>query len=162
MRHSTIVSLLALPTLALVPLSTFASGPSGETGNTPGQQSRGRFERIESSRSPSNRSQNALPQISIVRAPYEMGKALLSGKYQLGNPQLQQANIVEKRQRLDLLQTVLPRRQQEQANLPALAPRLTDREMNALEYYIAVRFGKSMTPPSWAGREPPPKVQYRG
>ncbi|MEP6708843.1 MAG: hypothetical protein ABJB32_01775 [Verrucomicrobiota bacterium] len=98
-------------------------------------------------------------QIEIAQASYNLGKALFGGKYKFGKPKLAAANIAEKMQRLAFLQKALPTREREKINPPGLAGQLTDREMNALEYYLAVRFGTVVgKPPSWAGREPPPKL----
>lgn len=95
----------------------------------------------------------------IAEEPYNLGKAVFSGKYRFGKPQLKAANVAEKIQRLTTLQRVIPAPEREKINLPALAPRLSNREMNALEYYLGMRFGKFITrPPSWASEVPPPRV----
>jgi hypothetical protein len=97
----------------------------------------------------------------IVQEPYDLGKALFSGKYKFGKPKLSAANIAEKKQRLFTLQRALPAMEREKINSSELSGQLTDREMNAIEYYLGMRFGKFITkPPSWANEEPPPKIAY--
>ena len=95
----------------------------------------------------------------VAEEPYNLGKAIFSGKYTFGKPRLTEANVEEKMQRLVSLQRTLPAPEREKINPPTRARHLTDREMNALEYYIEVRFGKFITKsPSWAKKEPPPSV----
>jgi len=98
-------------------------------------------------------------QALIADELYNLGKALFSGKYKFGNPRLTAANVAEKMQRLTTLQRTLPAAEREQMNPAELSKRVTDREVNALEYYLGTRFGKFITKsPSWAKDEPPPKV----
>lgn len=140
--------------LTTVPSMTFASG-SGATRPT-SLQDLNRF----NSRHPAL-STTPAPQIKIAEIPYNLGKALFSGKYNFGKPKLTAVNAAEKKQRLVILQKALPQREREKMNPAGLAGQLTDREMNALEYYLTVRFGKSIDkPPSWAEQEPPPKLAY--
>jgi hypothetical protein len=114
------------------------------------------------SRTTSERAQattnNSAP-VAIAEEPYNRGKALFAGNYTLGKPKLTPANTAEKMQRLVALQKVLPPSAGGKLNSTELSKRLTDREMNALEYYLRMRFGKFITKaPSWAKAEPPPKV----
>jgi hypothetical protein len=147
-----IIALLVMTVLATSPSIAFASG-SGTTS----ARSFGDLDRFNS-RHPVLSTAPA-PQIKIAQVPYNLGKALFSGKYKFGKPNLTAVNIAEKMQRLVILQKALPAREREKVNPPALAGQLTDREMNALEYYLAVRFGKFVgKPPSWAEQEPPPKL----
>ena len=95
----------------------------------------------------------------VAEEPYNRGKALFAGNYKLGKPKLTSANVTEKMQRLVALQKILPATAGGKLNSTELSKRLTDREMNALEYYLKMRFGKFLTKaPSWAKAEPPPKV----
>ncbi len=98
-------------------------------------------------------------QVVIAAEPYNLGKAILSGKYNFGKPKLTAANRTEKEQRLAVLQKNLPAPAKKQLDPSALSGRLTDREMNALEYYIRTRFnGRLAEAPSWAKKEPPPEI----
>jgi hypothetical protein len=57
------------------------------------------------------------------------------------------------------LQPGLPAAEQKHFNPQELASQVNDREMNALEYYIHVKYDKFVTvAPSWAKEEPPIKV----
>jgi hypothetical protein len=98
-------------------------------------------------------------QPAVAEEPYTLGKALYSGKYNLGTPKLTEANAKEKMQRLVTLQRTLPASEKKKMNPATLSQRLTNREMNALEYYLRIRFGKFITKsPSWARAEPPPEI----
>jgi hypothetical protein len=97
--------------------------------------------------------------VLIADEPYNLGKAVFSGKYKFGNPRLTAANVAEKMQRLTTLQRTFPAAERKQMSPAELSKHLTDREVNALEYYLGMRFGKFITKsPSWAKDEPPPKV----
>jgi len=101
---------------------------------------------------------NAAP-VVVDEEPYNRGKAVFAGNYKLGKPKLPPANVAEKMQRLVALQKMLPASAGGKLNSTELSQRLTDREMNALEYYVRMRFGKFIRKaPSWAKEEPPPKV----
>ncbi len=110
-----------------------------------------------------NRNQTAATSNNATRAvadePYNMGKAIFGGKYKLGHPKLTDANIAEKKLRLATVQRTLPVPEREKLDPGVLSPRLTNGEMNALEYYLGMRFGKFITKaPSWARTDPPPEV----
>jgi hypothetical protein len=95
----------------------------------------------------------------VDEEPYNRGKAVFAGNYRLGKPTLTPANVAEKTQRLVALQKMLPASAGGKLNSTEMSQRLTDREMNALEYYVRMRFGKFIRKaPSWAKEEPPPKV----
>lgn len=95
----------------------------------------------------------------IAQAPHDLGKAIFSGKYAFQKRKLTAANLAEKANRLFTLKNILPARERGKINPRALAPLLTDREMNALEYYLGVHFGTVIErPPSWAQSEPPIRV----
>jgi|ERR1051325_8563714 len=101
---------------------------------------------------------NSAPMV-VAEEPYNRGKALFAGDYKLGKPKLTPENVAEKMQRLVTLQKMLPATAGGKLNSTELSKRLTDREMNALEYYLRMRFGKFIrNAPSWAKEEPPPKV----
>jgi len=98
-------------------------------------------------------------QAVVADEPYNLGKALFSGNYKFGKPKLTAANVAEKSQRLATLQRALPALERKKVKPEDLSKRLTDHEMNALEYYIGMRFGKSIAKsPSWAKAEPPSKL----
>jgi ribosomal protein L30E len=148
-----LMALLAVTVVATIPTSTFASG-SVPTTRASSRDSLGRVN-LNTAR-PSTTSDS---KVLIAEQPYNLGKALFSGKYKFGRPKLTASNVAEKKQRLVTLQSVLPAQERKKINPTELASQLTDREANALEYYIGVRFGKSITkPPSWAKEEPPPKI----
>lgn len=134
-------------TLAAIPSLTFGSGSS--TTRTPINQS---LSHLDLQRA------QAKPASAIAEEPYNLGKALFSGKYRFGNPKLTAANSTEKKQRLVTLREALPVRERTKFD-PILVHSLTNREMNALEYFVRMRFGKFVPhPPSWAKDEPPPQV----
>ena len=138
---------------ALSPSLAFASGSVSTTGKASRQTTtRLNLNAAQAATTPASR-------VLIAEEPYNLGKALFSGKYKFGNPRLTAANVAEKMQRLTTLQRTLPSAEREQMNPAELSKRVTDREVNALEYYIGMRFGKFITKsPSWAKEEPPPKV----
>ncbi len=93
---------------------------------------------------------------TIAAEPYNLGKALFAGKYNLGKPKLSALNMEEKRQRLAALQKSLPAAEKTNLNPATLSHRLTNREANALEYYVRMRFKKYLdNAPTWAKNEPP-------
>ncbi|MBA3830356.1 MAG: hypothetical protein H0X34_00385 [Chthoniobacterales bacterium] len=95
----------------------------------------------------------------IAEEPYNLGKALFSGKYNLGKPKLTPLNIEEKRQRLVALKKSIPAAEQQNLQPSELSGHLSNREMNALEYYLRVRFKKFISnSPTWANGELPPKT----
>jgi len=138
---------------ALSPSLAFASGSVPTAGKASRQTTtRLSLNAVPAAATPASR-------LLIADEPYNLGKALFSGKYRFGNPKLTAANVAEKRQRLVTLQRTLPVPEKAKINPPELARQLTDREMNALEYYLGMRFGKFITKsPSWAKAEPPPKI----
>lgn len=141
---------------ALSPSLSFASGSVTTASQSASRQSMDRVS-LKTAQATATPASRAL----IAEEPYNLGKALFSGKYTFGKPKLTAANVAEKRQRLVTLQRTLPAPEKEKMNPPELAKQLTDREMNALEYYLGVRFGKFITKsPSWAKEEPPPQVAY--
>lgn len=110
-----------------------------------------------------NHDQNATSESMTLKAvadePYDLGKEVFAGKYKLGHPTLTKANTAEKLQRLQSLRRALPAAERSKIDPALLSQRLTNREMNDLEYYLGMRFGKFITvAPSWAKSEPPPKA----
>jgi hypothetical protein len=100
---------------------------------------------------------NTAPQVVIDQAPYKLGNAIFNGTYKFGKAKVN--HVAEKEHRLGILQTGLPTAEQKHFNPRELANHLNDRQTNALEYYIQVRFGRFVTvAPSWAKEEPPIKV----
>ncbi|MGI8891333.1 MAG: hypothetical protein ACR2G0_11200 [Chthoniobacterales bacterium] len=96
---------------------------------------------------------------AVADEPYNLGKALFGGKYKLGHPKLTESNVAEKYRRLVSVRRTLPASEREKLDPAVLSKRLTNGEMNALEYYLGVRFGKFITKaPSWAKTDPPPQV----
>ncbi len=104
---------------------------------------------------------NSAASITISRPPYDLGKAIFAGKYNLGNPKLSKANVDEKELRLASLQRLLAPAEAKKIQPTAWAPRLTNQEMNAFEYFLIVRFSKILNKPaSWAKDEPPVKIVF--
>ena len=102
--------------------------------------------------------ESTAPSVAIESEPYNLGKALFSGSYKFSRPQLAEANVAEKFLRLRTLRSTLPSAQRAKIDPATLSQRLTNREMNALEYYLGMRFGKFVAKsPSWAKSEPPPR-----
>jgi hypothetical protein len=100
---------------------------------------------------------NPATHVVIAQAPYNLGQAIFNGTYKFGKAKVN--HVPEKAHRLGILQGGLPAAEQKHFHPQELAGRLNDREMNALEYYIQVKFGVFVTvAPSWAKEEPPIKV----
>src|SRR5450432_3928066 len=100
---------------------------------------------------------NTATHVVIAQAPYNLGQAISTGTYKFGKARVN--HVPEKAHRLGILQTGLPAAEQKHFHPRELASHLSEREMNALEYYVQVRFGKFVTvAPSWAKEEPPIKV----
>jgi hypothetical protein len=150
-----ITILCAMMLVAASPSLVFASGSAGTVPASATRQSAQRSDSIKAQAASTNSSQEP----TVDEDSYNVGKALFSGKYRFGNPTLTDGNVAEKLQRLVTLRRTLPAAERGKLNPPELARRLTHREMNALEYYIGMRFGKFITrSPSWAKVEPPPKI----
>jgi len=149
MRRPALILFAALA--AASPSLAFASGSSAQP---PINQSinRTNFQRTNGT------TNNSAPSV-VAEEPYNRGKAVFAGNYKLGEPKLTSANVAEKLQRLSVLQRALPAVERTKLDPIVLSKQLTNREMNALEYYLRMRFGKFISKaPSWAGEEPPPKV----
>lgn len=148
----TINSFLLVTLLAASPTLVFASGsetakPQVSSYGNPGADQA------------YSRTRSQTPARTIAAEPYNLGKAVFAGKYNLGNPKLSVLNIEEKRQRLAALRKSLPVAEKTNLDPAALSPRLTNREANALEYYLRMRFKKYLdNAPTWAKNDPPPKV----
>jgi hypothetical protein len=141
--------------VAANPTLAFASGSAGRVPASATRQSVERGNSVKAQAVSTNSSQEP----AVDEEPYNLGKALFSGKYRFGNPSLTEGNVAEKLQRLVTLRKTLPAAEREKLNPPELSRHLTNREMNALEYYLGMRFGKFITKsPSWAKVEPPPKI----
>jgi hypothetical protein len=146
--------LIALWVAALAATSPSLALASGSVSRPPINQS---INRTTSERAKTTAA-SAAP-VVVAEEPYNRGKALFAGNYKLGKPKLTPANAAEKMQRLIALQKMLPATAGGKLNSTELSKRITDREMNALEYYLRMRFGKFITKaPSWAKEEPPPQV----
>jgi hypothetical protein len=103
--------------------------------------------------------QTMAPQVAIQQGPYNLGQAIFTGSYKVKKPA--STHVAEKDHRLSLIIGGLPAADRQKINPKTLANELTDREENALEYYIQVKYSKYVTvPPSWAKKEPPIKVNY--
>jgi hypothetical protein len=101
--------------------------------------------------------QSATPPDAVEQAPYNLGHAIFNGTYKFRKTNVN--HVPEKAHRLGILQPGLPEAEQKHFNPRELAGHLNDREMNALEYYIRVKYDKYVTvAPSWAKEEPPIKV----
>jgi len=99
----------------------------------------------------------ATPQVAVVQEPYNLGQAIYNGTYKFKKPA--GTHVAEKAHRLTTLQPALPAADRGRINPKTLSNQLSDREMNALEYYIQMKTGKYVdVSPSWAKKEPPVKV----
>jgi hypothetical protein len=149
-----IMALIGVGFAALIPSLTFASGSDTTATKPAAHQSMDRVN-LKTAQPTATPASSVL----IAEEPYNLGKALFSGNYKFGQPKLTAGNVAEKTQRLATLQRTLPAPEREKIKPIELSKRLTDREMNAFEYYLGMRFGKFITKsPSWAQAEPPPKV----
>lgn len=149
-----IISLCVVAFAATSPSITFASGSVGRVPASASRQTADRANFTKTQTLSTNSSQAV-----VADEPYNLGKAIFSRKYKFGRPELTTANITEKMQRIVTLQRALSASEREKMNANELSRWLTDHEMNALEYYLRVRFGKFIVKsPTWAKAEPPPKV----
>ena len=99
----------------------------------------------------------ATPQTAVVQGPYNLGQAIYNGTYKFKKSA--GTHVAEKAHRLTTLQPALPAADRGKINPKTLSNQLSDREMNALEYYIQMKTGKYVdVAPSWAKTEPPVKV----
>src|SRR5207248_8345283 len=98
-----IVALIGVSLAALSPSPTLASGSVTTASQSASRQSMDRVS-LKTAQPAASPAARAL----IAEEPYNLGKALFSGKYRFGNPKLSLANITEKRQRLVTLQRTLP------------------------------------------------------
>jgi hypothetical protein len=149
-----IMALIGVSFTVLTSASIFASGSAAtqQKASASRAMDRASFSKAQTAAA-------ATSQAIVVEEPYNLGKALYSGKYKFGHPKLTAANVAEKLQRLVALQGALPAPERQKVEPTELSKRLTNHEMNALEYYIEMRFGKSISKsPSWAKTEPPPKI----
>lgn len=152
--HHHIMALFVASLAITRPSLTLASGSEGAARST-----RATTPSFYSSSSQS-RSTNFANRVVIAEEPYNVGKALFSGNYHFGKPKLTALNVEEKKQRLAALRKSLPAGEHN-LNPPELAQHLTNREANALEYYIRMRFKKFLSnSPTWAKEEPQPKVAF--
>lgn len=150
-----IISLLVVTLAVASPSLGYASGSSA--GTVPASARQHSTNRGNTTQTQTIATTSSQP--AVAEEPYNLGKALYSGKYRFGNPKLTTANIAEKKLRLVSLRRALPAAEREKLDSTELSKRLTNHEMNALEYYLGMRFGKFITKaPSWATTEPPPKV----
>lgn len=150
-----ITTLCAMMLLAASPSLAFASGSAGTVPASATRQFAERGNSIKAQSVSTNSSQES----TVDEESYNLGKTLFSGKYRFGNPTLTEGNVAEKLQRLVTLRRTLPPAERGKLNPPELSKRLSNRELNALEYYLGMRFGKFITKsPSWAKVEPPPKI----
>ena len=157
--HRQFSALLVVVLAGAIPGRLFASG-SVPTPQARSRDSLNRFDvRANQSSANSQSQQSRQKQQAIADEPYNLGKELFGGKYKLGNPPLSDANVAEKKLRLVSLRHALPAGERPNLKPAELSEHLTNYEMNALEYYIGVRFGKVITKaPSWAKKEPRPQL----
>jgi hypothetical protein len=78
------------------------------------------------------------PPTAVDTAKYHLGKQIFTGAARLGDNG--PAAVSQQEARLKALQTALPRAAQASANLPALAGKLSADRLEALEYYLAIRY----------------------
>ena len=79
-----------------------------------------------------------VPSMAVDAAKYHLGKHIFTGKARLANGV--PAAAAQQEARLQELQAALPPKAQRSVNLPALAGRLSADRLEALEYYLAMRY----------------------
>lgn len=79
-----------------------------------------------------------IPNVSVDTDKYHLGKKLFAGKVALGEASA--ALLDQQKPRLQELQKKLPENVQESVTLPAMAGKLNAQQMEALDYYISVRY----------------------
>lgn len=72
------------------------------------------------------------------RERFHLGKAVYNQEIEL--PSIDTSREVSQSERLEYLQGSLPNSEKKRVTLPGLAGKLTDAQMDALEYFISVRF----------------------
>jgi len=77
--------------------------------------------------------------VRVDRDLYDRGQKIFNGKTTLVAPA---AKPEEETARLTRLQSMLPKRTAKKTDLPSLAGRLSSEQIEALEYYVQVRFGQ--------------------
>lgn len=135
----------------VIPSLTFGMGQTPD-GSEPLPGEPGNLRRPEPTPAPA-----AATKVAVVQAPFNLGEAIYNGTYKFKKSA--GTHVAEKAHRLGILRSGLPAAEQARINPKDLASKLSDREMNALEYYIQVHTGKYVTvAPSWAKKEPPIKA----
>ncbi|MGH8095197.1 MAG: hypothetical protein ACREIF_17305 [Chthoniobacterales bacterium] len=153
MRKSLLTfSLVALLLTALAPLG-FGDPPPNETNDQSSDLERARAEREQ------QRNQPTTSNFVVEKGPFNLGEAIFTGTHKFRKEKVN--HVAEKEHRLGILRPGLPAADQKHFDPAVLASHLNDREMNALEYYIQLKFGRFVTvAPSWAKSEPPIKVVH--
>jgi len=78
-------------------------------------------------------------QLRVDRDKYDQGQKIFNGKTKLA---LTATKAEEQKERLASLQGLLPKRTAKKTDLPSLAGRLSEEQLQALEYYVHQRYGK--------------------
>lgn len=154
--------LLAVFFLGASSAVVLASGyeKSSTSTSTAPVQNGGTYERQPLGRPPEQTTTTTQANIAIVQEPYNLGQAIYAQKYNLGTPKLSESNVAEKKLRLQSLQRLLPAAGQKSIH-PEMAARMTNRQLNALEYFVAVKFKTVLNkPPTWARQDPPVKITF--
>lgn len=72
------------------------------------------------------------------REKFHLGKSVFNQEIELSA--VDKAKEVVQSERLDYLQGSLPNTEKRRVNLPDLAGKLTDEQLDALEYFVSIRF----------------------
>ncbi len=72
------------------------------------------------------------------REKFHLGKAIYNQEVEPGT--LDKSKEVEQSERLDYLQGAIPNSEKKRVNLPDLAGKLSKDQLEALEYYVSIRF----------------------
>ncbi|EOQ87357.1 hypothetical protein LEP1GSC202_3595 [Leptospira yanagawae serovar Saopaulo str. Sao Paulo = ATCC 700523] len=74
------------------------------------------------------------------REKYHLGKAIYNQEVSLEKPTNTNINTTDQEERLEYLQGSLPNTEKRRVNLPDFSGKLTEEQLQALEYFIQVRF----------------------
>ncbi|TGM05143.1 hypothetical protein [Leptospira jelokensis] len=74
------------------------------------------------------------------REKYHLGKAIFNQEVSLEKQTNANVNTADQEERLEYLQGSLPNTEKRRVNLPDFSGKLTEEQLQALEYFIQVRF----------------------
>jgi hypothetical protein len=91
----------------------------------------------------SYRGKGPTPPNRIEAAEYNLGKKIFNRKAEL--PEASPELVKVQAEKLGLLEAALPEKDREQADLSALAGRLSEEQLEALHYYVSIRYKVKVT-----------------